>query len=169
MHGIWDRTLCYGQEHKLKKEYRLLQVADNLKVAIQPNKALPYFTWGKWGGQYDPRPTSVWKICCVYYFFIKMWNLVQIGCSSVELPGVTSIFDNVFFIFGKFEVPKSQKILSGKNKMKIAFSIQNLLTFLKDNNFSEISMAYWKKNADISEDMSLVFLSYVVLLACQVS
>lgn len=97
-----------------------------------------------------------------------MWNLVQIGCSSVELPGVTSIFD-VFFIFGKFEVPKSQKILSGKNKMKIAFSIQNLWTFLKDNNFSEISMAYWEKNADISEDMGLVFLSYVVLLACQVS
>ena len=102
----------------------------------------------------------------VYYFFIKMWNLVQIACLSVELSGVTSIFDNVFWIFGKFDAPKSQKILFGKNRMNIAFSIQNLWAFLKD---SGILMTYWKKNADISKDMGLVFLSYVVLLACQVS
>ena len=50
MHGIWDRTLCYGQEHKLKKEYRLLQVADNLKVAIQPNKALTLLYLGEMRG-----------------------------------------------------------------------------------------------------------------------
>lgn len=61
MYGIWDRTLCYGQEHKLKKEYRLLQVADNLKVAIQPNKALPYFTWGKWGVNMTPVPPQFEK------------------------------------------------------------------------------------------------------------
>lgn len=68
MHGIWDRTLCYGQEHKLKKEYRLLQVADNLKVAIQPNKALPYFTWGKWGVNMTPVPPQFEKSVALTIF-----------------------------------------------------------------------------------------------------
>ena len=64
---------------------------------------------------------------------------MQIACLSVELSGVTSIFDNVFWIFGKSEVPKSQKVLFGKNRMNIAFSIQNLRAFLKD---SGILMTY---------------------------
>ena len=72
----------------------------------------------------------------VYYFFIKMWNLVQIACLSVELSGVTSIFDNVFWIFGKFEAPKSQKILFG-NEYCI-FNSKPVSIFERLRNFNDL-------------------------------